>query len=286
MAAFKAYYELVKPGRTIANGMTALAGFLLAAGGHIHLWLLFAAVGGTSLIVASACAFNNYFDRGIDSVMQRTRERALVKGEVPGWAAVTYAGILGAAGFALLAVYTNLPTVVAGLVGMVDYLVFYGWSKRRNRWSTLIGSICGATPIVAGYTAVTGRFDTGALLLFLIMVAWQMPHFYAIAVYRRDDYAAAHLPVWSVQRGIAATKVQIVLFCAVFLVTCVLLPVLGYASRTFLAVMAVLALWWFIKSLRGFKTADENKWARGLFGYSLVVLLALSALMAINSWLP
>ena len=286
MAVFRAYYELIKPGRTVANGMTALAGFLLAADGRIDIWLLLAAVGGTSLIVASACAFNNYFDRRLDSEMQRTKERVLVKGSVPGRAAVAYAVALGAAGFALLAAYTNLPAVAAGAVGIVDYLVFYGWSKRHNRWSTLIGSICGATPIVAGYTAATGRFDAGALLLFLIMVFWQMPHFYAIAIYRQRDYAAAHLPVWSVSKGVAATKVQIALFAAVFLAACVLLPMLGYASRTFLVVMGLLSLWWLVSSLRGFKASDSDKWARGLFGYSLLILMIMSGLMAVNSWLP
>jgi protoheme IX farnesyltransferase len=286
MAVFRAYYELIKPGRTVANGMTALAGFLLAADGRIDIWLLLAAVGGTSLIVASACAFNNYFDRRLDSEMQRTKERVLVKGSVPGRAAVAYAAALGAAGFALLAAYTNLPAVAAGAVGIVDYLVFYGWSKRHNRWSTLIGSICGATPIVAGYTAATGRFDAGALLLFLIMVFWQMPHFYAIAIYRQRDYAAAHLPVWSVSKGVAATKVQIALFAAVFLAACVLLPMLGYASRTFLVVMGLLSLWWLVSSLRGFKASDSDKWARGLFGYSLLILMIMSGLMAVNPWLP
>lgn len=286
MAAFRAYYELVKPGRTIANGMTALAGFLLAAGGHIDLGLLFAAFGGTSLIVASACTFNNYYDRGIDSGMSRTEQRALVQGSVAPWAALIYATALGAAGFALLVIYTNPPTIILGAIGMVDYLLLYGPAKRKTVYSTLIGSICGATPIAAGYTAVTGRFDTGALLLFLIMLAWQMPHFYAIAIYRRDDYATAKLPIWSVQKGIAATKIQIILFCIVFLVSCTLLSVFGYASYTFLAIMALLSGWWIVKSLQGFKAPDVNAWARGLFGYSLLVLLAMSVLMAVNAWLP
>lgn len=285
MAAFKAYYELVKPGRTIANGMTALAGFLLASGRDVDFWLLLAAVGGISLIVASACAFNNYFDRGIDSEMQRTKGRALVKGDIPAWAAVMYAAVLGAIGFAILGLCTNLPTVIAGIVGIVDYLVFYGISKRRSVYSTLIGSICGATPIAAGYTAVTGRFDTGALLLFLLMMFWQMPHFYAIAIYRRDDYAKAGLPIWSVKKGIPSTKFQIIIFAILFAITTALLSMFGYAGWVYFVVSLGLGLIWVYKGMAGYHAADGNKWARGMFGFSLLVLLGFSAAMALNAWL-
>lgn len=280
------YYELIKPGRTLANGMTALAGFLLAANGHIDFSLLSATIIGICLIVASACAFNNYFDRDIDVRMKRTEKRALVRGEIPAWAAVVYAAVLGAVGFGLLAAYTNVPTVILGIIGMVDYLVLYGISKRRTAYSTLIGSICGATPIAAGYTAVTGQFDAGALLLFLIMVTWQMPHFYAIAIYRQQDYAAANLPVWSVRYGIRATTIQAIAYCITFVIFIVALPLLGYASRSFLVGAGLLALIWLYKCFEGFITDEPAKWARGIFGFSLLVLLGFSALLAINPWLP
>jgi len=285
MAAFKAYYELIKPGRTIANGMTALAGFLLASGRHIDFWLLLAAIGGTCLIVASACAFNNYFDRDIDSEMQRTKGRALVKGEIPAWAAIAYAAVLGAAGFTILGIYTNWPTVVAGTVGLFDYLVLYGISKRRSVYSTLIGSICGATPIVAGYTAVTGKFDLGALLLFLIMVSWQMPHFYAIAIYRKRDYAKAGLPVWSVKKGVEATTFQIIAFTMFFTVATAALALYGYAGWVYLVVSLSLAFVWLRRGWQGLTYPDSDKWARGMFGFSLLVLLGFSAAMAANAWL-
>lgn len=266
--------------------MTTLAGFLLASNGHINFGLLLAVVGGTCLIVASACAFNNYFDRDIDSSMQRTKTRALVKGDIPTWSALTYAAVLAISGFTILAVYTNLPTVIAGIVGIVDYLLLYGISKRRSVYSTLIGSICGATPIVAGYTAVTGRFDAGALLLFLIMVFWQMPHFYAIAIYRRDDYAKANLPIWSVKKGIAATKVQMLIYTVLFTAVTACLSLFGYAGKVYFIVSVLLGLIWLYKCLQGFRAVDDAKWARDMFGWSLIVLLSFSAAMAINAWIP
>ncbi len=282
----KDYIELVKPGRTLANGITAVAGFLLAADGHIDFWLLIVTFVGISLIVASACAFNNFFDRDIDLNMQRTKKRALVQGSIPTSAALTYAATLGVVGFLLLAIYTNAPTVILGAIGLVDYLLLYGVAKRTTIYSTLVGSICGATPIAAGYTAVIGKFDVGAALVFLIMVSWQMPHFYAIAIYRRQDYAAANLPIWSVKKGVTATMLQIWLFCIVFLVSIVLLPLLDYAGWTFLVVAGLLALWWLRKSVEGFSAPDADKWARGLFGFSLLVLLSFSLLMSVNAWLP
>lgn len=286
MAAFRAYYELIKPGRTIANGMTALAGFLFAANSNVSFSLLLAAVGGISLIVASACAFNNYFDRGIDSGMERTKQRALVQGVIKPWHATLYAAVLGVSGFALLASFTNMVTVVLGIIGMVDYLVLYGASKRRSKYSTLIGSICGATPIAAGYTAVAGTFDHNALLLFLLMVFWQMPHFYAIAIYRKSDYQAANLPVWSVKKGIAATKLQIAVYSIGFLAVCVALGLSDQSSKSLLVVMGVLAALWTFKSLQGFRTAHANAWARDMFGFSLIVLLVMCTLLSLNAWLP
>ena len=266
--------------------MTALAGFLFASQGHIQLGLLLAAVGGTSLIVASAGAFNNYFDRDIDLNMERTQGRALVKGEVPAWMAIIYAALLGVAGFGVLGVFTNLPTIMTGIVGMLDYLVFYGISKRHSVYSTLIGSICGATPIVAGYTAVTGQFDPGALLLFLIMVFWQMPHFYAIGIYRLKDYRAAGLPIWPVKYGARNTKRQMLLYIILFIVANARLSLDGYAGKTYALVAMLLGLWWLYRAAQGYKVGDDVKWARNMFGISLIVLLGFSTMLALNAWLP
>jgi heme o synthase len=279
---FKAYYRLTKPGIVYANVMAVAAGFLLAAKWHIHLGSLLAVLSGMALIIASACVFNNYIDRGIDKKMARTKKRALVSGQISGRSALVYGSVLGLAGFLSLELYTNNITVVAAAIGWIFYVMLYGWAKRRSVYGTLVGTIPGAVPPVAGYLAVTGHMDGGALLLFLILVCWQMPHFYAIAMFRRDDYKAAGLPVWPLIKGMRSTKLQILLYVSLFTISVALLNILGYAGWGFLAVMVLVGLYWLWRGLQGFKAKDDIKWARKMFGLSLAVLLVLCVMLSIN----
>lgn len=289
MSLFKQYYLLTKPGIVRGNLMTAAAGFLFASKGDIDLWLLLALLSGTAFIIASGCVFNNYLDRGIDKKMDRTKKRALVTGDIPVQNAIIYASLLCIAGFTILAVYTNLITVVIGLIGIIDYVILYGWAKRNTVHSTLIGGISGATSLVAGYTAVTNEFDGAALLLFLIMSFWQMPHFYAIGIYRRKDYAAAGLPVLPVKHGIAATKKQTLLYIIGYVISVSLLAVFGYAGYTYLVVILLISLWWLLVAVQGLKVQGEKndiKWAHKIFGISLLVLMVFSIMISLEAWLP
>lgn len=264
--------------------MTAAAGFLLAARGHINLPLLVATIVGMALVIGSACVFNNYIDRDIDIKMARTKSRALVSGSISGRAALIYATTLGLVGAIILARFTNWLVLVIGLIAFVDYVVVYGYSKRRSVHSTLIGSVSGAAPIVAGYCAVTGRFDLGALILFLILTAWQMPHFYAIGIYRQSDYAAAGLPILPVKVGIAATKRQILVYTLLFVLATLSLTAFGYAGYTYALVMGVVGALWLRRATK--PTTDDVKWARGLFGFSLIALLSFSSMISLTSVLP
>jgi protoheme IX farnesyltransferase len=282
----KTYYALTKPGIIYGNALTATAGFLLASKGHIDFWLLLAAVAGTSLVIASACVFNNYIDRGIDAKMARTSKRALVSGLVSGRNAIIYAILLGVAGFALLAVYTNFLVVTIGLVALFDYVVLYGLAKRRSVHGTLVGSIAGAAPVVAGYCAVTDRFDGGAVILFLVLALWQMPHFYAIAMYRFDDYKAASLPVLPVKKGMKAAKIQILLYIVGFIAATSLLTGFGYTGYAYLVVMIGFGLAWLRLGIKGFKTANDKRWARKMFFFSLVIILVLSVMLSVGPVLP
>ncbi len=259
---------------------------MLASKGHIRVGLLLATLLGTSLVIASACVFNNYIDRDIDKHMARTKKRALVTGLIPGPIALTYATVLGLLGFLILSIYTNWLTVALGFVGIFSYVVLYGIGKRRSVHGTLVGSISGAMPPVAGYTAVTNRFDSGALLLFLILVFWQMPHFYAIAMRRYNDYAAAKLPVLPVKKGMKTTKVQILFYILAFSVAAGLLTVLGYTGYIYLIVMAGLGLYWLWLGLKGFKASDNTAWAKKMFLFSLIVILGFSIMVSVGSRLP
>jgi protoheme IX farnesyltransferase len=187
-------------------------------------------------------------------------------------------------GFLILLLYTNLLTVRIGIVGLIDYVALYGFFKRRSTLGTLVGSICGATPVVAGYCAATGKFDMAALLLFLSMVCWQMPHFYAIAIYRGKDYASAGLPVLPVVKGFKAALVHILFYTVLFIGANVLLYTAGYAGYVYLAVMLIAGLWWLNWAIKGFWAADSNKWAVKMFSYSLIILMIFSVMISINYW--
>ncbi len=272
MKNLKAYYYLTKPGIIRGNLLTATAGFVVASGTDIDFLLLVETLSGIALIIASACVINNYIDRGIDKVMARTKRRALVTGEISPRKALVMAAVLGLLGFIILAVHTNWLTVAVGLVGFIDYIVFYGLSKRRSWVGTLVGSISGAAPVVGGYTAVTGRLDGAALILFLILTFWQMPHFYAIALRRLKDYKAAGIPVLPAVRGERAAKLQMIAYILAFLAAVLALGLAGYAGVFYTVIMGLLSLGWLIIALRGWHAPDTKRWATKVFLYSLILL--------------
>ena len=241
---------------------------------------------GTSLVIGSACVFNNYLDRGIDAKMMRTKKRALVSGRITTQNAIIYASILAVVGFWILLRYTNVLTAGVGLVGFVDYIILYGYFKRRSVHGTIVGSVAGAVPPVAGYTAIVNHLDSGALLLFLLLVFWQMPHFYAIAIRRLKDYKAAGLPVLPVKKGIKHTQIQILVYIVGFTVVAALLTAFGYTGYIYLIVMLLIGLVWLIQGVKGFSTTDAVAWARRMFLLSLVVTLVTSVMLSVGALLP
>lgn len=155
-----------------------------------------------SLVVASGCVFNNYIDRDIDRKMERTKNRVLVKGLISPAVSLVYATLLGIAGFMLLWFGANPLACWLGVMGFVVYVGVYSlYMKRHSVYGTLIGSLSGAAPPVIGYCAVTGEFDSGAAILLAIFSLWQMPHSYAIAIFRFKDYRAANIPVLPVVKA-------------------------------------------------------------------------------------
>ncbi len=285
----KNYYTLTKPGIIYGNAITALGGFFLASKGHIDLILLCATILGLSLIIASSCVLNNYIDRDIDERMERTKGRALVQGTIALRNAIIFAIVLGVVGTHLLFAYTNMLTLFIALLGVFFYVVVYSlWTKRQTVYGTLVGSISGAVPPVVGYVAVTGSLDVGALILFLILCLWQMPHFYAITIYRYDDYLGAGVPVLPIVKGIRETKIHITLYIAALMLALYALYAYGYTGKIYLIVMLLLTIGWLVMSLRGFShkndvtDAPNIKWARGVFLFSLVIIMMFSLTISVG----
>ena len=163
------------------------------------------------------------------------------------------------------------------------YLILYTPLKRKSVYGTIIGAVAGATPPVVGYVAVTNNFDTAALLLFFILVFWQMPHFYAIAIRRLDEYKAALIPVLPAKEGIHNTKIKMLAYILAFILATSALTYFKYAGYIYLTVMVLLGLWWLASGIKGFGSADDKIWAKKLFLFSLIVLTLFSVFVSFGT---
>lgn len=283
----KSYLRLIKPGITISNTMSGAAGFFLAASiVTFSITAFIGAIFGIAFIIASACVANNVLDRDLDKRMKRTAKRDVATGTISIPRALAFSLVLAIAGFTLLAVWTNPLTVLLGATAFIWYVAIYGIAKRTTAYSTIIGGVAGALPPAAGYTALTGRVDAAAIILFLILFFWQLPHFYAISMFRRDDYKEAGLPVWAVRYGMESTKVQILMSVILYAVVASLLFFYGYVGAIYLVISSALSIYWVYRGVVLYKKVDDVKWARTMFGISLMVLLAMCALIAVGGYLP
>lgn len=289
MGRIETYYQLTKPRVTYGNVMTAVAGFLLGCGYYktFDLVLFIATIVGMTLVIASACVLNNVLDQDIDRIMERTKTRGVASGDVASLPAAIFSAVLGLLGIAILAVWVNSLVVAIGVAGFIIYVWLYGaFSKRKSIHGTAVGSVSGAAPILAGYVAVSDRIDSAAILLFLMLFFWQFPEFYSIGIYREKEYAAAKVPIMPVVKGIKSTKIQIFIYTLAFVITSLLLTIYGYTGWIYFIVMAVLGLYWIKLAADGLRTSDSVKWARRMFHFSLIVLLALSLMLSIGAILP
>jgi len=277
------YLRATKPGIIFGNVISVAGGFFLASRGNVDFLAFLATAIGVSLVVASGCVFNNVIDRDIDQRMDRTRNRPLVTGEISPRAANLFATLLGLLGVAVLAIWTNLLAVAVVLVGFAVYVGAYSlYMKRNSVYGTLVGSLAGAAPPIVGYCAVRGSFDTGALILLVMFSLWQMPHSYAIAIFRFKDYAAASIPVLPVSKGIAAAKYRIVFYIVAFGAATAMLTASGYAGYDYLAVAVAMSAYWLYMALSGFSAGDDRLWARKVFMFSILIITTLSVMMSVD----
>jgi protoheme IX farnesyltransferase len=233
-------------------------------------------------VIAASCVVNNFLDRDIDARMGRTAKRPSVTGAITLNIGVAYAAVLYLLGFGVLLWQTNLATTAVGVLGAFGYTVVYGYAKRRTHYATFVGSFPGATPPVAGYVAATGRFDQVALLLFVAMFAWQMPHFYAIGIFRAADYKRAGVPVLPLVKGLGRTVWEMRLYGVGFMVLCYLLARWGQAGFMFGVAMVALSLYWLQPMFSPHWRRDREAIARLVFKRSLHVLFGLCFFLAMS----
>ncbi len=269
------YTLITKPGIILGNLITLAAGFWLASKGSINYLLFLQTLAGLGFIIASACVINNIIDRKLDAKMDRTRSRPIANGAITETQALIFAIILYIIGSIILIHYTNILSTLIANLGFWIYVAIYSPLKSRTVLATAIGSIAGAVPPVVGYTAVTNQLDLGAILLFLILVLWQMPHFFSIALYRMDDYTRANIPLLPIVKGVLRTKVHMVIYVIAFLVAVSLLTLTGYTGNLFLAVSFTLGLIWLGLTLYGFSVVNDREWGKQMFRYSLILITAM-----------
>lgn len=279
----KKYVALTKPGIIMGNLVAACSGFFLASQGDID-WLVLVCVAlGTSMVVGSGCVFNNYIDKDIDSKMERTMRRGFVLKTVHVPKSLIFATFLGMIGVSLLHVFTNWYAVFFAVFGFFVYVCLYSLKfKRSSVHGTLIGSASGACPPVIGYVAVTNHMDGCAVVLFLIYCIWQLPHSYAIATYRKEDYQAANIPVLPVVKGIASGRKYIIAYIALCLLSMCALTVLGYTGYVYLVAMLGLNGYWLYVAITGYKEGQQVAWGKRLFLMSIIIIMAFSVLISLN----
>lgn len=282
-SAWKDFLALIKIGIVNSNLITTFTGLWLALhftnqGFISNLDIVFYTLIGSSLIIAGSCSVNNYIDRDIDHLMERTKGRPTVTGKVnPKKVIIMGLSLIVVGTFFLL--LTTLTAAIIGLIGVFSYVVLYSmWSKRKLVSNTIIGSISGAVPPLIGWAAVDGNLSMMAWTLFLIMFVWQPPHFYALAMRRVEEYRAAGIPMLPVVKGFSTTKKHIVLWVVALLPLPFLLPSLGIP---FLILATLLNVGWLVLGLYGYKMTDDIKWAKLMFVYSLQYLTIMFVAMVI-----
>jgi protoheme IX farnesyltransferase len=277
-----ALLELSKPGVTSLVTVTLLTGALTAPG-QVGAGRLLFSVTGTVCVVAAANALNMYFERGTDALMSRTSGRPLPSGRLAPEAVLAFAGVNALLGLSLLAAFVGrLPTLLT-LVALVSYVALYTPLKRVTPLALFAGAVPGALPPLIGWSSVDGSLSTLAWMQFAILFVWQLPHFLAIAMFRREEYARAGLRVLPVVHGVRRTKIEIAVY-ALLLVLVSLAPIgLGLAGFGYATVALISGLGFLWLATAGLAVENERKWARRVFFASMPYLVVVLGALALFS---
>lgn len=279
------YWALTKPRVVALIVFTALVGMFLAVPGLPPLRQTLFGLLGIWLAAASAAAINHLIDQRIDRVMARTSQRPLATGALNGTQVLTFAIALGALSMAILVSMVNPLCAALTFASLIGYAIVYtGWLKRATPQNIVIGGIAGAAPPALGWSAVTGTLDPHALLLVLIVFVWTPPHFWALAIFRREDYARALVPMLPVTHGVTYTRQQILLYTVLLVVATVLPWATGMSGLFYLGgglVLGAMFVWYAWRLL----DPPDELYAMQVFNYSIVYLMALFAFLLLDHWL-
>lgn len=281
-ANWRDFVEVSKTGIVFSNLITTFTGIWLAL--HFSgmaffshfatvVWTLL----GTAFIVAGGCALNNFIDRDIDPVMERTQERPSATGRLSGKQILIYGLVMSVLGTVFLLMTGSYAAAVYGLLGLFVYVVVYTmWLKRTHSLNTIVGGISGALPPLIGWAAVDPNLSLMAWQLFLVMFFWQPPHFLALAMKRVEEYREAGIPMLPVVAGFPFTKRQINVYLLALVVSTLFLYTLG---PVYMIVSALIGIGWIVLGFLSSKFKDDVTWARAMFVYSLNYLTILFVLM-------
>lgn len=280
--SWRAYYELTKPRVVALMLLTAYVGMHLAAPGWVPLQVLVFGLGGIALCAGSAAVINHMVDHRFDAVMGRTKRRPLPTGRVSMQQAGLFAAVLGIVGTFLLLAFINTLTAVLTVVTLLGYAVVYTmFLKHVTSQNIVIGGLAGAAPPLLGWVAVTGHIDAPALLLVMLIFVWTPPHFWALSIYRYEDYAEAHIPMLPVTHGIPITKLCILLYTILLLAVSLLPYAIGMSGWVYLVNAIVLGLVFVYYSVM-LLIDSRRRIAMQTFRYSIIYLMVLFVVLLVD----
>jgi len=284
-STIKNYYELCKPNVVLMMLITALVGSLLASKTLAPLSLIAFAMLGIGLCASSAAAINQIIDRKADANMNRTENRPIPQGEVSPINASIFAFILASLGAVILVIYVNTLTALLTLASLIGYAFVYTvYLKRATPQNIVIGGLAGAAPPLLGWTAVTNSVDPNSLLLVLIIFAWTPPHFWALAIHRREDYAKENIPMLPVTHGVQFTKLQIILYTIILILVSLLPFVVLMSGVLYLISSLILGAIFLYYSVRLYFDQD-NEYAFPTFVYSIYYIFLIFAALLVDHYL-
>ncbi len=276
------YISLTKPRIIVLLLVTTLAAMLVAAPGTVRPWIMLSTLIGGALASGSAGAINQMLERDIDALMVRTRRRPVAAGRVDPPFAFAFAVVLGAVAFAVLAVLVNLLSAALAMTGLLFYVFIYTvWLKRTTPQNIVIGGAAGAVPPLVGWAAATGRVELPAVVLFLIVFFWTPPHFWALSLFRREDYARAGVPMLPVVSGEAVTRRQILLYSIVLVGSTLLLYRVGQMGLLYAVSAILLGAIFLALAVEVWRSSRPTAAVR-LFGFSVIYLALLFSAMVVD----